>query len=330
MARNRSLALGIALTGLSIGWLTGAQPAHAQGTYPDKTIKLVVPFGPGGPTDVAARIAAQILQSALGQSVVIENRPGAGGATGSRSVATADPDGYTLLLGTAATLGVVPVLSKSAGYDPVKSFAAVAKLTDSTTVLISPVTFAPESLKDFIAHAKANPGKLNYASAGVGNITQLNAELLKSKAGIDVVHVPFKSGAEMVTAILSSNVHMAFADVSILLPLVQERKVKALAVTRAHRHPSLPQTPTMVEHGFADFVTPFWTGVHAPAGTPAPIVAKINAVLNEGLKSDAVKETLGKVGSEPTPLSPQDYSAFIVAEAAKWSSVVKVAGITPE
>lgn len=329
MTGFRSFALAVGFTASLLGGIA-SQSASAQGAYPDKTIKLVVPFGPGGPTDVAARIASQILQAALGQSVVIENRPGAGGATGSRSVAMAEPDGYTLLLGTAATLGVVPVLSKSAGYDPVKSFAAVAKLTDSTTLLISPITFAPDTLKDFIAYAKTNPGKLNYASAGLGNITQLNAELFKSKAGIDVVHVPFKSGSEMVTAILSGNVQMAFVDISILLPLVQEKKLKALAVTRGQRHPALPQTPTMVEHGYADFVTPFWTGVHAPAGTPAPIVAKLNAALNEGLKSEAVKETLAKVGSEPVPLSPQEYAAFIAAEAAKWSAVVKVAGIAPE
>src|SRR4051794_37411649 len=193
-------------------------PAAAQ-PYPARPIKLVVPFGPGGPTDVSARIVAQVVQSSLGQSVVIENRPGAGGALGSKSVATAEPDGYTLLIGTSATLGVVPALMKNPGYDPLKSFAPVAKVADSTLVLVAPATFPARSVQEFVAYAKANPGKLSYASAGVGNQTQLLAELFKSKAGLDIVHVPYKSGAEMVTAILGEQVHMAFPDVSILIPL---------------------------------------------------------------------------------------------------------------
>ena len=318
-----------ALPALVLACIAGSSPASAQ-TYPDKSIKLVVPFGPGGPTDVAARVASQILQAALGQSVVIENRPGAGGGTGSKAAAAAEPDGYTLLLGTAATLGVVPVLSRNAGFDPVKSFAAIGKLTDSTTVLITPIGFAPDTLAEFIAHAKASPGKLNYASAGVGNLTQLNAELFKAKAGIDVVHVPFKSGSEMVTAILSENVQMAFPDISILLPLIQDKKIKALAVTSATRHPALPDVPTMVESRLADFVTPFWTGVLAPAATPPAIVARLNAALNEGLRSQAVRDSLAKVGAEPAPMSPREFAAFIAAEAAKWSAVVKLAGINPE
>ena len=190
------LALACALA-FAVG---GAVTAHGQSS-PNRSIKLVVPFGPGGPTDVSARIVAQVMQSALGQSVVIENRPGAGGALGSKSVANADPDGATLLIGTSATLGVVPALVKNPGYDPIKSFAPVAKVADSTLALVVPANFPANSVDEFVAYAKANPGKLSYASAGVGNQTQLLAELFKSKAGIDVVHVPYKSGAEMVTAI---------------------------------------------------------------------------------------------------------------------------------
>ena len=243
-------------------------PAHAQ-AYPTKTIKLVVPFGPGGPTDVAARVVAQVVQSGLGQSVVIENRPGAGGATGTKSVAAAEPDGYTMLIGTSATLGVVPALVKNPGYDPIKSFAPVAKISDSTTVLVVPPSFPANSIAELVAYAKANPGKLSYASAGHGNQTQLAAELLLARAGIKAVHVPYKSGAEMVTAVLGEQVQMTFPDISILLPLIQEKKIKALAVTSATRHPQLPDVPTMAESGIADYVTTFWTGVVAPAGTPA-------------------------------------------------------------
>ena len=304
--------------------------AVAQDAYPTRTIKLVVPFGPGGPTDVAARIASEIIQSAFGQSVVIENRAGAGGGTGSKAAASADPDGYTLLIGTAATLGVVPALSKNPGFDPVKSFAPVAKLTDSTIVLVVPIEFPAQNLKEFIAHAKANPGKLNYASAGLGNLTQLNAELFKAKAGIDVVHVPYKSGAEMVTAILGGQVQMSFPDISILLGLIQEKKLRALAVTSTGRHPALPDLPTMTESGLADFVTPFWSGLVAPAGTPPAIVARLNAAINAGLVTPTMQGILTKVGAVATPLSVEAYAAFIAAEAEKWRGIVKLAGIAPE
>src|SRR5215813_11163616 len=176
--------LGIALAAIL------AAPEHVQAqAYPAKTIKLIVPFGPGGPTDVSARLVAQVVQSALGQSVVIENRPGAGGATGTKAVAGAEPDGYTLLIGTSATLGVVPALTKNPGYDPIKSFAPVAKVVDSTLVLMVPGSFPANTVQEFVAYAKANPGKLSYASAGAGNQTQLLAELFKAKAAIDVLHV---------------------------------------------------------------------------------------------------------------------------------------------
>ena len=263
-------------------------------------------------------------------SVVIENRPGAGGAIGTKSVANADPDGATLLIGTSATLGVVPALVKNPGYDPIKSFAPVAKVADSTLVLVVPANFPANSVQEFVAYAKANPGKLSFASAGVGNQTQLLAELFKSKAGLDIVHVPYKSGAEMVTAILGEQVHMAFPDVSILIPLIREGKLKALAVTSAKRHPQLPDVPTMIESGIPDYVMTFWSGVVAPAGTPKEIVDRLNAAINDGLTSPAVRENLAKVGSEASPGSPQDFADFIAAETKKWSAVARTAGISLE
>jgi tripartite-type tricarboxylate transporter receptor subunit TctC len=309
--------------------IAGAISTHAQ-EYPSKTVKLVVPFGPGGPTDVAARIVSQIVQQRLGQSVVIENRPGAGGAIGTKSAANAEPDGYTLLIGTSATLGVVPALSKNPGYDPLTSFAPVAKVSDSSTILIVPPSFPASSVAELVAYAKANPGKLSYASAGPGNQTHLAAELLRARAGIDLVHIPYKSGAEMVTAVLSEQVQMAFPDVSILLPLIRDGKVKALAVTSGARHPQLPDVPTMAEGGIADYVTTFWTGTVAPAGTPAAIVDKLNAAINAGLSSPEIKETLAKVGAESRPGSPQEFAAFIAAETKKWSAIAKTAGISAE
>jgi tripartite-type tricarboxylate transporter receptor subunit TctC len=301
--------------------------ANAQ-SYPAKPIKLVVPFGPGGPTDLSARIVAQVLQSALAQNVVVENRPGAGGALGSKSVANAEPDGGTLLIGTSATLGVVPALMKNPGYDPIRSFAPVAKIADSTLVLVTPPKFPANSVQEFITYAKANPGRLSYASAGAGNQTQLLAELFKSKAGIDVVHVPYKSGAEMVTAILSEQVQMAFPDISILIPLIREGKLKALAVTSAQRHPQLPEIPTMIESGIPDYIMTFWSGVVAPSGTPAELVAKLNAAINAGLSSQVIRDSLAKVGAQADPGSPQDFADFIAAETKKWSAVAKTAGIS--
>jgi tripartite-type tricarboxylate transporter receptor subunit TctC len=302
---------------------------HGQ-IYPSKTIKLVVPFGPGGPTDVAARLVSQLAPAALGQSLVIENRPGAGGATGTRSVATADPDGYTLLIGTSATLGVVPALTANPGYDPIKSFAPVARVTDSTLVLVVPMNFPAKTVGEFVAYGKANPGKLSYASAGAGNQTQLLAELFKSKAGIDAVHVPYKSGAEMVTAVLGEQVQMAFPDISILIPLIKERKIKALAVTSAKRHPELPDVPTMIESGIPDFVMTFWSGVMVPAGTPADIVQRLNGAINGGLNTTQARDMLASVGAQTNPGSPQDFAGFIANEVSKWRAVAKLAGLTPQ
>ena len=311
--------------------LLALAPAQANAqAYPAKPIRLVVPFGPGGPTDVAARVVSQVVQSGLGQSVVIENRPGAGGATGTKSVASADPDGYTMLIGTSATLGVVPALVKNPGYDPVTSFAPVAKISDSTTVLVVPPSFPPNSVAELIAYAKANPGKLSYASAGYGNQTQLAAELLLARAGIKAVHVPYKSGAEMVTAVLSEQVQMTFPDISILLPLIQEKKIKALAVTSAKRHPQLPDVPTMTESGIADYVTTFWTGVIVPAGTPPDIVNKLNAAINDGLRSSVVQDSLGRAGAQPAPGSPQEFGKFIADETRKWSAIAATSGMKAE
>jgi len=308
--------------------LSVSGPAAAQ-SYPAKTIKLVVPFGPGGPTDVAARLASQIIQSNLGQSVVIENRPGAGGAIGTRSVAAADPDGYTLLLGTVATLGALPAVTKNPGFDPVQSFAPVAKLTESTAVLVVPPSLPANTLGELIAFAKANPGKLNFASAGIGNQTHLNAEVFRARAGIDIVHVPYKSGAEMVTAVLGNQVQISFTDISILLPLIRDGKVKPLAITGPKRHPALPEIPTLVESRI-DHVATFWTGVVAPAGTPEPIVTALNGAINSGLMTAGVRETLERIGGAPSPISPAEFKTYIAAELQKWKDAIAAAGIVPE
>ncbi len=298
-------------------------------SYPAKTIKLVVPFGPGGPTDLAARVASQIIQTSLGQSVIIENRPGAGGAIGTRAVAAADADGYTLLLGTVATLGALPAALKNPGFDPDKSFAPLSKLTESTAVLVAPPSLPANSVGELIAFAKANPGKLNYASAGIGNQTHLNGEVFKAKAGIDIVHVPYKSGAEMVTSLLSNQAQLSFIDMSILLPLIKEGKLKPLAVTAGRRHPALPDVPTLTESGIQHVAT-FWTGVLAPAETSPAIVKALSEALNAGLVTPAVRETLERVGAATSPISPAEFKTFIASEHQKWKDAIQLAGVQPE
>jgi tripartite-type tricarboxylate transporter receptor subunit TctC len=325
-----SLVLIEAVRLIALSLVLGLMAPVLGQDYPTRTIKLVVPFGPGGPTDVSARLVTQIVQSQLGAPMIVENRPGAGGAIGSKAVATADPDGYTLLLATSATLGVVPAVTSNPGYDPVKSFTPVARVSDSTLVLVVPKDFPANTVGELVAYAKAHPGALSYASAGVGNQTQLLAELFKAKTGVDIVHVPYKSGAEMTTAVMSGQVQMAFPDVSILLPLIRDGKIKALAVSTATRHPQLPDVPTMIESGVPDFILTFWSGVVAPAGTPPAIVSRLNTAINAGLTSPSVTQTLADIGAETHPGSPQDFARFIGDETQKWGAIAKLADIRIE
>jgi tripartite-type tricarboxylate transporter receptor subunit TctC len=303
-----------------------AEVARAEG-YPSKVIKLVVPAGPGGPTDLLARLVAERMAATLGQAVIVDNRGGAGGAIEARAVAAAEPDGYTLLFGNTATLANIPAVSKSAGYDPTKSFAAVAKIMDSYMLLVVRPDFSARTVGELIAMAKANPGKLNHGAAGAGNLTHLSGELLKVRAGVDFVAVQYKSSAEFITALLGGQVQFAFDNVTSLRALIDEGKLRALAVTSAERQADFPNVPTMIEAGVPDYVVTAFFGVVAPAGTPPAIVAKLNAVINDGLKTDALRESLRKLGAQATIASPEQFTAFIAAEMRKWTEIAAVAGI---
>ena len=327
---NLGLARRVICGFLVVAALTFTISGHSLGqSYPTKVIKLIVPFGPGGPTDLAARLASQIVQTSLGQSMIIENRPGAGGAIGTRAVAASEADGYTLLLGTVATLGALPAAMKNPGFDPDKSFAPISKLTESTAVLVAPPSLAANTVGELVAFAKANPGKLNYSSAGIGNQTHLNGEVFKVKAGIDIVHLPYKSGAEMVTSLLSNQAQLSFIDISILLPLIKEGKLKPLAVTAGRRHPALPDVPTLTESGIQHVAT-FWTGVLAPANTSPAIVETLSGALNAGLVTPAIHETFERVGAATSPISPAEFKAFIASEHQKWKDAIQLAGVQPE
>jgi tripartite-type tricarboxylate transporter receptor subunit TctC len=318
-------AIGIAAMGVVA---LAAASAQAQTVYPDRVVKMIVPAPAGGQTDVMARLMAQKMQQSLGQSVVIDNRAGAGGALGARAAAAAEPDGYTLFYGNTSTLAVIPAVSKSAGYDPVKNFAPVAGVSESYMILVVHPSFPAKTIQEFVAYAKAHPGKLNYAHAGAGNVTHLTGEMFRTLAGIDFVNVPHKGGNESVQDVLGHQVDFALESPVILLPLIRDGKLRALAVTSAKRQAELPDVPTMAESGTPDFVATLLTGVVAPAGTPAPIVGKLNSVINESLKGPEMKDLAARFGSEPRIGTPQDFGTFLAGETRKWGDVAKRASVS--
>jgi tripartite-type tricarboxylate transporter receptor subunit TctC len=324
-ASRRRSSIGAVPTLAIAAALFAAAPVGAQ-TYPDKPIRLVVPGAPGGPTDMPARLASQFLPK-LGQPAVIENRPGAGGAIGARAVAAAPPDGYTLLIGNTSVLAVIPAVSASAGYDPTRSLTPVAKFSESFQILVVHPSVPVKTVRELIDYAKANPGKLNYAHTGAGGLPHLTGELFLSRAGVNIVGVPYRSGGESVTAVLSEAVHMTFEGITILLPLIREGKVRALAVTSRTRTSLAPDLPTMIEAGVPDYEVTTFNGMMAPAGTPAAIVQRLNTTINEGVQAPDMQETITKLGAVTNPGTPEQFGAFIAAELAKWRSVAQAANV---
>ena len=268
------------------------------------------------------------MAAALGQGVIVDNRGGAGGAIAAKAVASADPDGYTLLFGNTATLANIPAVSKSAGYDASKNFAAVAKVMDSYQVLVVNPELPIKSVAELTAYGKANAGKLNYGAAGPANLTNLAGELYKLKAGLEFVAVHFKSGAESLTCVLGGQCQFTIDNVTAVRALIDDKKLRPLAVTSAVRQKDYPDLPTMIEAGVPDYVVTSFFGVVAPAGTPAAIVARLNGVINEALTTDAVRASMQKLGAEPTIETPEQFGAFIAAETRKWTEIAKVAGIS--
>jgi tripartite-type tricarboxylate transporter receptor subunit TctC len=302
-------------------------PAAAQ-SYPDKPIKLIVPFPPGGPTDYVARLVAQQVSVNLGQ-VVIDNRAGAGGTIASKAVAGADPDGYTLLYGSSATLGIAPALYKNADYDPVRSFAPIALVSQVPFVLGVAATVPASTLGEFIAYAKANPGKLNFG-ATMGTPPHLVGELFKVTTGTDIFYVPYKGAAQATTDLLAGQMHMTIEGATTLLPHIASGKVRALAVMSPQRIPALPDVPTMIELGYSGFPPASWTGVLAPAGAPAPVVDKLNAAINNGLQSPEMTANFARFSAQAKIGTPQDFATFIADEAPKWAALVKASGAKVE
>ena len=313
---------------LAIAALAGS--AGRVEAYPDRLIKVVVPFPPGGPIDITARLLVQRLAPLLGQTVIIENRGGAGGALGTKVAAAAEPDGYTLLFGNASAMVVGPAVYRFRDYDTLKQFTPIAKVTEGYEVLVVAPDFSAKNVGELIAYAKARPGKLNFGSMGYGNLTHLAAELFKLQTGTDFVHVPYKGSPEAVAGIVAGQVHILFGEVAGLLPLVRDGKLRALGVASAARNALAPELPTMIEGGVPDFVALTFTGVMAPAGTPASIVDKLNAAINESLKGAEIVAALGKLGAEVRTGSAAEFGAFLAKERDKWVDVVARTGIKAE
>jgi tripartite-type tricarboxylate transporter receptor subunit TctC len=315
----------VAATELTLNGLAG-DVACAQ-TYPTRPIRMVVGFSPGGPADVMARLIGQRMAITLGQPIVVENRAGAGGTIAARLVADSEPDGYTLLLGNTSTLVISPLMYKNVGYDAGKAFASIARLGTTSDILVTNPKFPAKTLGELIAYAKANPGKLNYSTPGIGTPPHLIGEMLKLRAGVEIVHVPYKSGGQSIQAVVAGEVQFTFENPAVALPLVQAGVVRALAVTSEARHPQAPDVPTLIEGGLPDFVSVSFTGVVGRAGISPAIVAKLNSVINESLKSPDVAATLGKLAVDVKNETPAQFAAFLSEEMTTMAPVIKAAGL---
>ncbi len=304
-------------------------PAQAQ-NYPSRPITLIIPFAPGGSTTIVGRGVADKMGELLGEKIVIDNRPGAGGTVGTRAVAKSDPDGYTLLLGYTGTLAIGPSLYKNVGYDPRKDFAPVGMIGNAPNSLVVNPSFPAKTLAELIAYAKANPGKVNFGSAGAGTASHITGEYFARSAGITLVHIPYKGTGPALTDLLGGHIPMAVAPIPASHANVAAGKLRALAVTSTQRSGLLPDVPTVAESGLAGFDASLYYGLAATAGTPRPIIDKLNKALRDALASEEVKRQLGNDGTDITPGTPEDYGALIDKDEKKWAQLVKASGVEPE
>jgi tripartite-type tricarboxylate transporter receptor subunit TctC len=301
-----------------------ASPAHAEDSAA-RPIRMITPFTPGSPVDVVARLLAQHLSLQLGQSVVVENKPGAGTTIGMKAAMTAEPDGTTLLF-QSSSLVVAPFMYRNLDVDPAKAFVPVANVAWGSWVTVVPPSLPVHTPQELIAYAKAHPGQLNFGY-GQGTAPQLVGEWFHKSNGADIAGVPYKGGMQAITDMLGGTIQVNIGTTATLQPLIRDGKIRAIAVWGKAREPDLPDVPTMVECGYQGLPIGFWAGLWAPAGVPPPIVARINAAVNAALSSPEMAESMKRIGVAPSIGSPADFAAFIADETPKWQAIVKTSGV---
>ena len=301
-----------------------------QSNYPNRPIRLIIPFTPGGVTDTSGRFIAEQLSLKLGQQVIADNKPGASGNIGTQMVATAEPDGYTLLLGYAGTLSINPTLSDKVPFDSVKDFAPIGKIGDAILILVANNDFAGKSLSDVIEISKKNPNGLSYGTSGSGGTPHIAGELFKQKSGANLVHIPYKGGGQALLDLLGGNIPLVYTAVAGANQYVSSGRIKAIAVSSAKRSPGMPDVPTFIESGVKEFVIDDWVGLLAPAKTPKPIIMKLNQALNEILNSTEGKARLFAMGITPTPGSPEKFGEQIKGDLIRLAPIVKAANVRTE
>jgi len=308
--------------------LAVAAPAAAQpAPYPNKPIRLIVPFAPGGVTDTGARVVAEKLGQRLGQQVVVDNKPGASGNIGTQMAASAPPDGYTLVVGFDGTMVINPHVFAKVPFDTVKDFAPVSKIGDAVLVIVTHPSVPVKNLQELVAYSKTQPGGLSYGSAGTGSTPHLAGEMLKQRTGAQFTHIPYKGGGQAMSDVVGGTLPMLYTAVAGAYPFIQQGQVRAIAVSSASRLPSLPSVPTVAESGVAGFESSSWIGILAPAKTPRPIVEQIQRALHDVVHSPDVKERLASLGITAVGNTPEEFSAQIQADLAKYADIVKAANI---
>jgi tripartite-type tricarboxylate transporter receptor subunit TctC len=321
-------SVALALLAVPLGGAQAAQ--HEAASFPERPLRYIVPFPPGGSTDIVARIVAAGLGEAFGKQVVIDNRGGAGGTVGAEIASHATPDGYTIFACNIASLAVSPALYKKLGYDPVKGFDPIGLIGSTANALVVNPSVPAKTIAEFVALAKSQPGKVNYASPGVGTSPQLTMEMFRTAAGIDVVHVPYKGAGPALVGLLGGHVQAMVSTVPSFLGAVRAGKVRMLGVTSTTRHPEVPDVPTIAESGMPGFEVISWQGLCSPAGVPKPVLARLRSGLGAVLALPETKKQLSDQGMQPKAMTAEKFTAFIRSERDKFAKVVKTAGIKPQ
>ncbi|WP_431282674.1 Bug family tripartite tricarboxylate transporter substrate binding protein [Humitalea sp. 24SJ18S-53] len=330
MIRRRVLpALGASLAAGVLATPAVAQ-APAQAPWPSRPIRLVVPYPPGGASDIAGRLQAQVLSDGLGVPVLVDNRAGAGGTIGTAHVAQSAPDGYTVMMASPSSHLGAPLLFKTPGYEGVDDFTAIATFATGTAIVAVFPGLPINSIQELIAYARANPGRLNFGSAGAGGANHMLGVLFMQRTGVDLTHVPYRGSAPALADLIAGNIQVVFDSYSGIIGSVRANQVRALAVTSATRWPLAPEFPTVQEQGVADYDLPSFSAVMGPRGIPEPIVRRMNQVINQGLQNPALVERLASLGNAPFPGTSAEFAALMVAQRGKWQELVRATGMQPE